>query len=144
MILGFLNVLHDMSEKDEPRGFDKAKRKATKLVENSNKLKKLIDRSLKKASLNNSSIKGFVGDLNKLIRMISAYAKKDYREFSMITLVYIVGAIVYFVNPFDVIPDFLFGFGFIDDATVVAFVIKKIHTELTKFTLWEANNLLKE
>lgn len=133
-----------MSEKDEPKGFDKAKRKAVKLVENGKKLKKLIDSGLKKANLKAKSIKGFVDDLKKLIRMISAYAKKEYTDFSVITLVYIIGAVVYFVNPFDVIPDFLFGFGFVDDATVVAFVIKKIQSELTQFTLWEANNVIEE
>lgn len=133
-----------MSEKDEPKGFDKAKRKAVKLFENGKKLKKLIDSGLKKANLKAKSIKGFVDDLKKLIRMISAYAKKEYTDFSVITLVYIIGAVVYFVNPFDVIPDFLFGFGFVDDATVVAFVIKKIQSELTQFTLWEANNVIEE
>lgn len=133
-----------MSEKDEPKGFDKAKRKAVKLVENGKKLKKLIDSGLKKANLKAKSIKGFVDDLKKLIRMISAYAKKEYTDFSVITLVYIIGAVVYFVNSFDVIPDFLFGFGFVDDATVVAFVIKKIQSELTQFTLWEANNVIEE
>lgn len=140
----FLMVLHDMSDKDEPKGFDKAKRKAVKLVESSNKLQKLVDKSLKKANIKNSSIKGFIDNLKKLIRLVTAYAKGSYRNVSVMVLVYVVGAIVYFVNPLDVIPDFILGFGFVDDATVIAFVIKKIHTELTAFTLWEANNTIEQ
>jgi uncharacterized membrane protein YkvA (DUF1232 family) len=140
----FLMVLHDMSDKDEPKGFDKAKRKAVKLVESSNKLQKLVDKSLKKANIKNSSIKGFIGDLKKLIRLVTAYAKGSYRDVSVMVLVYVVGAIVYFVNPLDVIPDFILGFGFVDDATVIAFVIKKIYIELTAFTLWEANNTIEQ
>jgi uncharacterized membrane protein YkvA (DUF1232 family) len=39
------------------------------------------------------------------------------------------GALAYFVMPFDVIPDFLFGLGFTDDAAVLiaAFTAAKVH-----------------
>lgn len=35
----------------------------------------------------------------------------------------LLGAVAYFVTPLDVIPDFIMGFGFTDDATVLATAI---------------------
>lgn len=38
-------------------------------------------------------------------------------------------------------PDFILGAGYIDDAAVIAFVIKRVTTDLEKFRIWkEANN----
>lgn len=38
----------------------------------------------------------------------------------------LVGALAYFVIPFDAIPDFLAGFGFTDDAAVLAMAIRLV------------------
>lgn len=44
-------------------------------------------------------------------------------------IIYIIGLIVYFVSPFDLIPEFIFGiFGFIDDVIVVIYVVVAIST----------------
>ena len=133
-----------MSDNTQPKGFDKAKRSAQKVIDNGTKLKKLIEKGIKKAKDKDNALSGFVDDLQKLFRMLKAYTTGTYKDFSASTLLYIVAAVVYFVNPFDVLPDFILGLGFIDDATVIAFAIKKIHSELTAFTLWEANNSIEE
>jgi uncharacterized membrane protein YkvA (DUF1232 family) len=52
--------------------------------------------------------------------------------------VLVVVAIIYFVSIVDLIPDFLPGAGFIDDAAVVAFVITKIKSDIDKYLLWES------
>ncbi len=129
-----------MTDNTQPKGFEKAKRSAQKIIENGSKLTSLIEKGVKKAKDKDNALSGFVDDLQKLFRMLKAYTTGAYKDFSPTTLLYVVAAIVYFVNPFDVLPDFIVGLGFIDDATVIAFAIKKIQTELTAFTLWEANN----
>ncbi len=133
-----------MSNEKEPSGLKRAKRRATKLIQNGSKLTKLIKRSIEKINKSDNKLAAFVTDLKKMIRLIKAYSNGHYKDVSAYTLVYLVAGIVYFVNPFDVIPDFILGFGFADDATVIAFIVKKIQTELTKFTLWEANNSVEE
>ncbi len=45
-------------------------------------------------------------------------------------------ALLYLASPLDVLPDFLPG-GFLDDAAVVGFIVKKIRTELAAFEAWE-------
>ena len=49
------------------------------------------------------------------------------------TYVTIAGALAYVVLPVDVIPDFIPGVGFIDDAFVLGFVIKSLHDEIERY-----------
>jgi len=56
-------------------------------------------------------------------------------------LLYALAGVVYFVNPFDILPDFLLGLGFLDDASVIAFVMKSIKSELDRFAEWEKGQI---
>jgi len=49
----------------------------------------------------------------------------------------VVAAILYFVVPFDAVPDFLFGWGLVDDAAVLSFVVAQIAGELDAFAEWQ-------
>lgn len=42
----------------------------------------------------------------------------------------LMGALAYFIVPSDVIPDFIVGFGFTDDASVLAAAMAAVHTAL--------------
>ena len=53
------------------------------------------------------------------------------------SIVVAVGAVLYVVSPIDVIPDFLLGVGFVNDASVLAFAVRKIHKEIEEFLEWE-------
>ena len=52
-------------------------------------------------------------------------------------MVTVAAAIVYFVVPFDGIPDFLFGWGLIDDAAVISYVVAQLSIELEAFASWQ-------
>jgi uncharacterized membrane protein YkvA (DUF1232 family) len=45
--------------------------------------------------------------------------------------------LIYLVNPIDIIPDFLIG-GFVDDAAVIAYILKKITIEITAYKNWKS------
>lgn len=137
----FDTLIWNMTDSSQPKGFAKARQKAEKILNNGKKLKDLLDRSVVKIQQNSSSVKGFVNDLQSVIRMIKAYSVGSYKDLSVRTLILAVAAIVYFVNPLDVVPDILVGLGFMDDATVLAYVIKDIKSELDKFTEWEKSQV---
>ena len=65
--------------------------------------------------------------------MLKAWVSGDYREVPLTTMALTAGAVIYFVNPFDAVPDIIPAAGLIDDATVIGFVIASIKQDLAKF-----------
>jgi len=78
-----------------------------------------------------------IDDFLTLIRLVRAYTFRGYREVPLGSILAAVGAIVYFVNPVDIIPDFIPVIGYIDDVAVVGFALKFIRDDLEAFRIWE-------
>ena len=75
--------------------------------------------------------------LQTMLRLIRAYSRGEYRNVTESTLVVIVAAIIYLVNPLDLIPDAIPGLGFLDDATVLALAVRRTRQDLDDFMIWE-------
>ena len=60
------------------------------------------------------------------------------------SIVFIVAAIIYFVAIVDLLPDFIPGIGYIDDAGVIAFVISQVKIDLDKYIQWETKNEIEK
>ena len=78
--------------------------------------------------------------LSLMIELLSAYVKGDYREVAGSTLISVVAALLYFVAPLDALPDFLFGWGLLDDAAVISYVSNQLRKELEAFKQWRDQN----
>jgi uncharacterized membrane protein YkvA (DUF1232 family) len=78
------------------------------------------------------------GDVQVLVRLVRAFARGDYREVSRGTLGLIVGALIYFVSPIDAILDHLPLAGYLDDAAILAWVMREVRSEIEAFRAWEA------
>ena len=72
-----------------------------------------------------------------MLRLIRAYSEGQYPEIPESTLVVIIAAIIYVVNPLDVIPDALPSLGYLDDATVLALAVRRSREALDDFMAWE-------
>jgi uncharacterized membrane protein YkvA (DUF1232 family) len=70
-------------------------------------------------------------------RFIKAHINGKYRIKSIKTLIILLAAIIYFINPLDMIPDFIVGIGLTDDFAVLMWVFKTAITELDEFRAWE-------
>jgi uncharacterized membrane protein YkvA (DUF1232 family) len=96
---------------------------------------------LKKAILKAKNNKGTLGDawdkLQLFFDLVQAYSKGEYRNVAPTTILTIIGAILYFVSPLDVVPDFLVGLGILDDAAVISFTLKKLSVEINEFKKWK-------
>lgn len=80
---------------------------------------------------------GFVENVKRLVRMIQAYAAGSYRSVDKSNMVLVVAAILYFISPIDIVPDYLPVIGFLDDITLITWVITTLGTELEKFEAHE-------
>jgi uncharacterized membrane protein YkvA (DUF1232 family) len=74
-------------------------------------------------------------------RLIKAYALGQYREVPWKTLLIMVAAVIYFVNPVDLIPDFIPVLGFTDDLGILVWVYNAVNIEIDKFIAWENSKL---
>ncbi len=119
------------------RSYGKSRAKAADYIQDRDKLSGLIDRASMKATGKQGKLKNVWGSLLSFFRLIRAYANGSYRQVSMQSLLMIVAAVVYFVSPIDLIPDFILGLGFIDDATILAWTIRACAGDLASFIAWE-------
>ena len=71
-----------------------------------------------------------------MLHLVHAWAGGAYTGVSKVNLVLIVGAVVYFLMPTDLVPDFIAGLGFVDDAAVIAWVVGAVRDELANFKAW--------
>ena len=99
--------------------------------------KYLLDEAIRKSQRYKGLLKKCLDDLTALIHLVRAYINGEYKNVSWETIIWAIAAIIYFINPIDLIPDFIPGIGFIDDAAVIAFAITSIYKDLEKFREWE-------
>jgi uncharacterized membrane protein YkvA (DUF1232 family) len=79
--------------------------------------------------------------LMAMIRVIRDYQRGEYRDLSAPKLLIIIAAIIYFVSPFDVIPDWIPVVGHIDDAFVIGLALKSVRAGLDTFMAWETSRI---
>lgn len=70
-------------------------------------------------------------------RMLKAHVSGSYKIRSMRILITLLAAIIYFINPLDLIPDIIFGIGLADDLAVLTWVYRAAADEITSFKNWE-------
>jgi uncharacterized membrane protein YkvA (DUF1232 family) len=70
--------------------------------------------------------------------MLNAWFKGEYKDIPKKTIVLIITALIYFISPIDLIPDWLPG-GFIDDAAVITWVLQSMSSDVQKFKAWKKN-----
>ena len=120
-----------------PRGFAQAQNQAESAARDKNKTKQLLQEAVKKAYQNRNQLKAIWEDLMAVCRMLKAWSKGDYQSVPWKTIVLSLATVIYFLNPFDMAPDFIPGVGYLDDAVVLGFVVNSIKKELDKFLRWE-------
>ncbi len=107
------------------------------LISDKKKIGYLLNQAFEKAEKNKNLLGKILDDLIVLVRLVKAWVTGKYSKTPLHTIILVVATMLYFINPFDIIPDFIPVIGYVDDATMIATGIQSIRGDLKDFTKWE-------
>lgn len=102
-------------------------------------LESLLERqkAIEKKVLSSGRLRRFTTDIRLMFALVRDYWRGDYRAIPWKSIAAIAGALLYVLNPIDLIPDIIFGIGFLDDAGVVALCLKLVESDLHRYAAWK-------
>lgn len=122
--------------------FDDLYKQAERIISSDTKVSKLLDEVFLKIGEATESFYKTQDNIIALTRMVRSWAKGDYKNISTSSIIAVVAALIYFVNPLDLIPDFIPIVGQIDDIFIIGYLIKTVNKEIERFMAWEKENEL--
>ncbi len=120
----------------EPPGFSSYLKRAHELIKEPKKVLELLSQVPDK--LRKSPGITYLGArISVSIRLLRAWMRGEYTAVPHATLVALLAALIYFVFILDLIPDFLFWIGLLDDSAVLTYVLTRFNKDLQDFEAWE-------
>ena len=98
------------------------------VFENEEKIHRKVERK--------GPLKKYIDSVKNLFFMLKDYKNGTYREMPWHTIGSVVLVLLYVLNPLDIIPDFIPGFGYVDDAGVLALALKLIQSDYETYMEW--------
>lgn len=86
---------------------------------------------------NKKRVNGFLERIRTMLRMLRAYISGEYRQIPWKSLLMIIGSLIYFMMPLDLIPDFIPVTGFADDISIIFLVFNAINEDIEAFLEYE-------
>jgi uncharacterized membrane protein YkvA (DUF1232 family) len=123
-------------EEKMKKELEKKEKKAKKLLESTQGFDKILIKIDMKITKTIKLLHEVIDDLKLLFELVKDVVQQNYTEIPFGSVIVVAGALLYFLAPFDVAPDFLPAIGFTDDVTVILLVIKQIQTDLDKYKMW--------
>jgi len=122
--------------------FARALVEAKMCLNNSETLEELFNEAAKKAAaVPREPFGEYWPYLQTMLRLVRAHHRGEYNKVPDNALLWVVAALSYLIDPFDLIPDKTPFLGFVDDATVVEFVADRTRQTLDDFMTWETTSM---
>ncbi len=87
-------------------------------------------------------LKRFIEDGKVLSALVKDWRAGKYRQAMYGTIAAAAFALIYVINPFDIVPDVLPFIGAVDDAAVVGACLMLVERDLRQYRGWKENQLL--
>ena len=116
---------------------------ASSVIRQQNSFKTLKSRlmaNIPKKFFGYSLLTRLLEDFKLLVLLIRDYWRGAYRSVSVWSIVVFSFAIIYIIDPIDIIPDFNLGLGQIDDAAVLVLCLNFLEKDLYKYKEWKEKN----
>lgn len=120
--------------------WSQAYREAEQTAQDPGKAQSLLWRVFAKFKLLRRALflKFVLRELGRIAELVKAWIKGDYRQVSGKTIITALAALIYFLNPLDIIPDWIPLLGLLDEALILAWITKAIGQELDDFETWKS------
>lgn len=128
---------------DQDPHYKRAADNANKWIKKPRGVGRLTGLAQDKIRANDKVFKALRKDLDLMLRLSKAWASGKYKNVHVSSLLIVLGAILYLIDPLDFVPDFVPLLGLTDDATVFGLAISRVKTELNKFEDWENEITIK-
>jgi len=125
------------------KSFQNALRKAVGVASDPDRIANLIGSVKDKMSdmdENKKRVSDFFEKIKTFLRMLRAYISGEYREIPWKSLLMIIGSLIYFLMPLDLIPDFIPVTGLADDISIIFLVFTSINDDIEAFLEFEDSN----
>ncbi|MEO2127958.1 MAG: YkvA family protein [Christiangramia sp.] len=127
-------------KKEEILNEEYVKTEVAKIDDDDVKLTMDSQEEISETILNSNVLKKY-SELGKvLFGMMKDYRKGVYNKVPWFTIATIAFSFLYILNPFDIIPDFIPGLGYIDDFAIFTFGIRFIQTDIHNYLDWKIEN----
>ncbi|PIB34377.1 hypothetical protein BFP72_02530 [Reichenbachiella sp. 5M10] len=126
--------------------FKKYKAKAENLLKDNDRVNGLMQVTADKLRgivASNEKLKDLVEKIQVFLRMVKAQFTGQYRELPWRTVLLLAAAMLYFVTPLDMIPDFVPALGLTDDLAIVFWVYNSLKEDIERFRDWESTLALE-
>ncbi|MBN1409390.1 MAG: DUF1232 domain-containing protein [Spirochaetales bacterium] len=118
---------------------EKKEKKAKEIMENTPALTRLLTKVDKKINKTLKVLEGVADYLKLLFNLVKDVIGQRYKEIPLGSLIAVLGALIYFLSPIDLSPDFLPLIGFTDDIAVILLVVNQIKNDLDVYKAWLAD-----
>lgn len=117
--------------------YQRAMRSAQRFLKNERKLAAWFNQYRSKM-IQHKGKAGEAGNiLISFVQMLGDWINGSYRTIPTSLLIKMVAALFYFINPLDLIPDFLPAMGFVDDIGVLLWVYRGMQKEVDNYKHWK-------
>jgi uncharacterized membrane protein YkvA (DUF1232 family) len=118
---------------------ERAITRAASYVNHKRKLPWLLDEATRKAEQYYEFLLASWESFQVFIRLVRCWLAGTYAV-PVQSILMVVGAVIYFVNSFDLIPDAVPVLGLVDDAWVINFVARANLRVISRFRNWEVSS----
>ena len=81
-----------------------------------------------------------IRNLKLLLPLIRDYLRGNYRDVSAKSIIIFLITLAYIISPIDLIPDWILGFGQIDDIGILGLSLHFLEKDLMKYREWKGSN----
>ncbi len=130
-----------MNEKfNEEKAHKIIKEKAQKIKEED--IKNVIEKEEEIKNKIKGPLTKYLEDIRLFFSLLKDFISGEYKEVPWFTIAAITASLLYILNPFDVIPDFIPIIGQLDDAIVVSVCLMLIEEDLEAYKNWKLSKKL--